>query len=393
MSTMPSISRRTFLTRLALATAGMPLLAACGGTAAPASSAGAASPRSAPSGSASGWQQQWNSWIEGAKNEGKLVLGSAPSPDARVQIPAAFKKAFGIDIEYLGGPSSDLANRIRSELTAGQSSVDVTLSGADTTYLVLYGEHMTDPVKPYIIHPEVLDVKAWRASKVWYMDPDQQYIIRASNYVSQQVWVNTDQIKTDAIKAWKDLLKPEYKGKIATYDPVKNGSGAQLAAFLWTKFGEGFVKDLFLGQEAKITQDYRQLSDWLGRGIYPIGLANRGEDDEKLKKDGFKVEAAGPFSDAAGTVSAGFGLTNFIKKAAHPNAAKLFLNWILMKDGQIAWNKSQKTASVRTDVDNSWLTEDIVPKPGLEYFDTYDWDYTTTGYPKANKAVKQLLGQ
>src|ERR1051325_6848787 len=107
-------------------------------------------------------------------------------------MPEAFKKTFGVDIEYIGGPSSDLANRIRSEQAAGQSTVDLTLSGADTTYLVFYGEKMTEPVKPWIIQPEALDARAYRSGKIWYMDPEEQYIVRVSNYTSQQVWANTD---------------------------------------------------------------------------------------------------------------------------------------------------------------------------------------------------------
>lgn len=367
----------------------VPVLAACGQTAAPVSS-GAAPGSAAPSGD---WQAQWNSWMEGAKKEGKLVFASSPSPAARVQIPEAFKKAFGVEVEYLGGPSSDLANRLRSEQAANQYTVDVTLSGADTTYLILYGQHMTEPLRPHLIRPDVLDPKAWRVGKVWFMDPEGQYIARASDYASQNLWVNTDFIPADAIKSWKDLLKPEYKGKISSYDPVKNGSGAQMAAFLWTKLGADYAKSLYVDQQVAIASDYRQLSDWTGRGTYPIEMAGRGEDHDQLKKDGFKVVPLGPFPEAPGTKSAGFGLVNMLKSPPHPNAANLFVNWILSKEGQIAWNNSQKTVSIRTDVDNSWLTEDIVPKPGLDYFDTYDWDYTLHGYPKANGAVKKLLGQ
>ncbi|HLG69149.1 MAG TPA: extracellular solute-binding protein [Chloroflexota bacterium] len=387
------VSRRTFLSAFAAGASALALggLAACGGSsAAPASSSASAAAKASGSGD---WQAQWNSWIDGAKKEGKLVFGGPPSQDARVQLPEAFNKAFGVTVEYIGGPSSDLANRIRSEQSAGQSSVDVTLSGSDTTYLVLYGQHMTEPVKPWLIRPDVLDPKAWIHGSVWYMDPEQQYIVRASNYLSQLIWVNTDQVKADAITAWHDLIKPEYKGKIIAYDPVKNGSGAQMAAFVWTKFGEDFAKQLFIGQDVKIVQDYTQLGDNIARGTYPIALAGRGEDLEKLKSQGFKVQALGPMSDAPSTVSAGFGLTNMIKNPPHPNAAKLFVNWILTKDGQTVWNNSQKTASVRTDVDNSWLKEDIVPKAGQEYFDTYDWDYTLNGYPKANKAIKDLLAK
>lgn len=382
---MAGISRRTFLA----ASGSLALLAACGQSAAPSPSSNVASAAA----SGGDWQAQWNSWLEGAKKEGKLVFGGPPSPDARTKLPEAFGKQFGVTVEYIGGPSSDLANRLRSEQAANQFTVDVTLSGADTTYLVFYGEHMTQPVKPWLIHPEAIDAKAWRHGKVWFMDPEQEYIVRASDYVSLNLWINTDFVKPDSIKAWHDLLKPEFKGKITAYEPVKNGSGAQLAAFLWTKFGQDFVKQLFIDQEVKVVQDYTQLTDYLARGTFPIELAGRGEDHERLKRDGFKVTSLGPLSDAAGTVSAGFGLTNMLKNAPHPNAAKLFVNWILMKDGQAAWNNSQKTASVRTDVDNSWLTEDIVPKTGLEYFDTYDWEYTRNGYPKANKAIKDLLSK
>src|SRR5689334_13756267 len=130
MGTARHISRRTFLA----AASSVALLAACGQ-----SPSGASKPSASPSASG-GWQAQWDSWIAGARKEGKLVLASGPSPDARVQVPAAFKKAFGVEIEYLGGSTSDLSNRLRSEQAANQYTVDVVVAGADTAYLVLYGE-------------------------------------------------------------------------------------------------------------------------------------------------------------------------------------------------------------------------------------------------------------
>ncbi len=376
------LSRRAFLA----ATAGASLLAACGK--APATSA----PSPGASGN-QGWQTQWDSWIAGAKKEGKLVLASGPSPEARVKVPEAFKKAFGIDVEYLGGATSDLANRLRSEQAANQFSVDVAVAGADTAYLVLYGEHLTEPVKPHLINPEATNPTGWKNGKVWYMDPEQQFIVRASSYLSRPLAFNTDYVKSVEVKAWHDLLSPRYKGKIASYDPAKNGSGGQTSAYLYNVLGADFVKGLYVDQGTAVTGDYRQLSDWLARGLYPVALAMRGEDVDKLQNDKFKVEAIGSLADAAGYVSAGFGLVNLLKNPPHPNAAKLFLNWILMKDGQIAWNSSQKTVSIRTDVDNAWADPSIVPKAGVDYFDTYSAEYTSTGYANANKAVKALLGQ
>ncbi len=375
------LSRRAFLAALGASA----LLAACGQTAAP----------SSPSGSTSGaadWQKQWDSWVAGAKKEGKLVLASGPSPEARTKIPEAFRKQFGIDVEYLGGPTSDLANRLRSEQAANQFTVDVSLSGSDSSYLVLFGEHLTEPIRPHLIHPEVLDPNAWTVGKVWFMDPEEKFIVRASSYLNQPVVINTEFVKPDEIKAWKDLLKPEYKGKMATYDPVKAGSGSQTSAYLYNTLGADFVKALYVDQNTAITGDYRQLSDWLARGTYPIVIAGRNEDNERLKKDGFKLHEYTSFPDASGYISAGFGLLNLFKNPPHPNAAKLFLNWILMKDGQIAWNSTQKTVSIRKDVDNSWADPQIVPKPGVNYFDVYSWEYVTAGWSKANGGVKAILG-
>jgi iron(III) transport system substrate-binding protein len=405
------LSRRGFL----LAAAGSALLAACGQAAGPASTASSgAAPASAsavasssaakPAGSASSvgaaatgapadWQQQWDSWVAGAKKEGKLVLASGPSPSARAQIPEAFKKAFGVDVEYLGGATSDLANRLRSEQSANQFTVDVSLSGSDSSYIVLYGEHMTEPIKPYLIRPDVLDPAAWKNGKVWYTDPGQEYIVRASSYVSTSMVANTNVIKVDDLKSWNDLLKPQFKGKMATYDPIKSGSGSQLSSYIYNALGGDYFKKLYVDQGMTQTSDYRQLSDWLARGTYPVAFAMRTEDIEQLRKDGFKVQQIGPWPEAPGYVSAGFGLVNRFKSPPHPNAANLFVNWILMKDGQIAWNQSQKTVSVRTDVDNSgWAPPYLVPQPGVKYFDTYDWDYATTGWSKANKAVQGILG-
>ena len=128
------LTRRAFLTASA-AGLGAIALAACGQAAAPSAPATASAKPAGSGGPApSGWQQQWDSWIAGAKQEGKMILATGPSPDARVQVPEAFKKAFGLDMEYLGGQSSELANRLRSEQKAGQYTVDVSISGANTSY-------------------------------------------------------------------------------------------------------------------------------------------------------------------------------------------------------------------------------------------------------------------
>lgn len=391
------INRRVFLAA-SVAGIGALALAACGqasSTAAPVSSTAAAEsaqPASAGNGAPSDWRHEWDSWVVGAKQEGKLVLASGASPEARVKVPEAFKKAFGVDIEYLGGSSSQLANRLRSEQAANQYTVDVSVSGAGTSYSVFYAEKMVEPVKPYIINPEALDASKWTSGKgVWYMDPGSEYFIRISNVASPQIVVNTEFMKPDGLNSWQDLLKPEYKGRAIALDPTEPGSGEQCGAYLYKTLGADWARRFYLDQQPALTLDDRVMADAVAHGKYPIAVGERGEDIVKLQADGFKVVVLRAWPDAPGYISAAFGLLGMFKNPPHPNAAKLFLNWILMKDGQTAWNSAWKTASVRSDVSNSWVPDFIVPKPGVNYSDAYDWDYSSGGLQAIRAQVRKLL--
>jgi iron(III) transport system substrate-binding protein len=397
MATDLRLNRRAFLATTA-AGLGALALAACGQAGAPAAPAGSAAapasgqPAAGGSEAAGDWRQQWEAWIAGAKKEGTLVLATGASPEARVQVPEAFKKAFGVDIQYLGGSSSELANRLRSEQAANQYTVDVSVSGAGTSYSTFYAEKMVAPIKPYIINPEALDPKAWTSGKgVWYMDPGGEYFVRISNVASPQIVVNTEFMKPDGLNSWNDLLKPEYKGKAIALDPTEPGSGEQTGAYLYKTLGTEWVKRFYLEQQPALTLDDRVMADSVAHGKYPIAVGERGEDIVKLQSDGFKVAVLNNWPDGPGYVSAAFGLLGMFKNPPHPNAAKLFLNWILMKEGQTAWNSAWKTASVRKDVSNAWVPDFLVPKPGVNYFDAYSWDYASGGLQAIREQIRKLL--
>ncbi|HEX6511485.1 MAG TPA: extracellular solute-binding protein, partial [Chloroflexota bacterium] len=191
--------------------------------------------------------------------------------------------------------------------------------------------------------------------------------------------------------SWNDLLKPEYKGKMIALDPTQPGSGGQCGAYLLKTLGADWTKRFYLDQEPGLTLDDRQMADAVAKGKYPIAVGERAEDVVKLQQDGFKIKVLNAWPEAPGYISAAFGILGLFKNPPHPNAAKLFLNWVLMKDGQTAWNSAWKTAAVRRDVDNSWVPSFIVPKPNVNYFDAYDWDYSSNGWKTLNDSLKKLL--
>jgi hypothetical protein len=183
-----AIARRSFLKYFALGSAA--LLAACQSapaappptkpTEAPAAPVKPAAPAStsAPAAAANaGWEKQWTDLIEAAKKEGKVVVSGPPTQEVRQALTSTFKERFGIDLEYLGGRTGDLLTKIESERAAGQYTLDAMISGAQSIYTRAYSMKMLDPIPPALINPEASDPTKWKAGKLWFMDPDNQYIL------------------------------------------------------------------------------------------------------------------------------------------------------------------------------------------------------------------------
>ncbi|HEY0583480.1 MAG TPA: extracellular solute-binding protein, partial [Chloroflexota bacterium] len=344
---------------------------------------------------AANWEQQWNELITAARQEGKLVVSGPPTPETRKTLPEKFKERFGFELEYFApGNTADLLNRMEGERASGLYTVDVIIGGAQSLYYQAYEAKILEPVKPVIFHPEATDPTKWVNGKMWFMDPEQQYILRLGNYLTNHIVVNTDSVKPEAIKTWQDMIDPKYRGKISVYEPIITGSGWNTANYLWKKLGDDFIRKLYVDQQPAVSRDFRQLSDWTARGTYPITLGLREAEIDALRKDGFPIAVVSPPTDVAIPVSAGFGLAVLINNAPHPNASKLFLNWIATREGQEAWHQAEKTVSVRTDVDNSWAAAYAKPQPGMQFFDTYDWDYTRASRnPAELDKLKQLIGR
>ena len=91
-------------------------------------------------------------------------------------------------------------------------------------------------------------------------------------------------------------------------------------------------------------------------------------------------------------VTAGNGLMALLNRAPHPNAARVFLNWIASREGLEVLSRAYLYATTRNDVDESFLLKEEIPQPGVPYFDSYDWEWTLNGEEKAKRLVKEALG-
>ncbi len=337
------------------------------------------------------WKKSWDETLAAAKKEGKVVVSGPPSQDLRQTLPTAFKQRFGITLEYLGGRSSETATKLRAERQAGVQTFDVMIAGIQTMATILYREKMLDPLRPVLILPEVGDGSKWKKGKLWFSDPEDQYILRLSNTVTTTFHINTNEVKLNDLHSVRDLLDPKWKGKISLQDPTVPGSGSNQAALLYVQFGEDFVKRLYVDQKPFISRDTRQLTDGLARGIYPITLGAEDAQVEQLRKEGMPISPLDSLADLPGEISAGFGQVALLNQTPHPNAAKIFVNWLASKEGSEIFARAMGVSPTRSDIDESFLPPEIIPRPGVVYFDTYDWEFTVTKKEEVRLRMKELL--
>src|SRR5260370_37373285 len=97
---------------------------------------------------------------------------------------------------------------------------------------------MLDPLKPLLILPEVVDGLHWKIGKLWFADPEQQYVLRIFNTVNRAFTINTREGWPEELRVGRDLLEPKWKGRMSFMDPTVSGRGSSQAAQVYTQFAE-----------------------------------------------------------------------------------------------------------------------------------------------------------
>ncbi|HLH22299.1 MAG TPA: substrate-binding domain-containing protein [Chloroflexota bacterium] len=385
------LGRRAFLRTLALGSAG--LLAACQASPAAPSSDSAAAGSAAAAGLDAGAQQtQWDALVAAARQEGQLSLHGPPTPDTRQMVPEAFTRRFGIPVEYNALRSNEIAVKMVTEKQAGLITIDAMLTGLTSYADILYPNGLLADLRAALILPEVTDPTVWILEPTdLFLDPEHTRLMRLFYTTTAAAAVNRDYVDPTRVKVAADLLRPELKGKISAEDPTVPGSGANVAAHFYLRLGEEFVRTLY-GEQAVVTRDNRQRADWLVRGTQPVTLSLSAAELDKVLQDGFPVEVIRKLDDLPGLTGSAFGVAALVEGAPHPNAAKLFVNWIASREGLEVFSRAERVAGTRKDLDYAqWVPAYSIPLPGVSYVDTYNWDWKAREQPAAAEKLKEIL--
>ena len=300
------------------------------------------------------WQADWESVRSAGRKEGKLVLNIPPSAELRKAMEENLKQKFGIEVETVMANSAPAVKRVGDEFKAGVRYFDVITSTWESMSYSLRAAGAVDPLEQFWILPEVKDAKNWWGGHIW-TDATKKYAYSPYAYLMDNIWYNSNLVKPDDVRLFDALLEPKWKGKFALWDPRTGGAASGIWGYLWLTKGEAYLKKL-VQQNLVILQDRRLLADSLAREKFAIAIGATYYSYASFIKAGLPVKPFPPFKEGT-FVSVGNGGPVAIKNAPHPNAAKVFINWILSRDGQQVYAKAFVQATRRIDVDTTWMTD------------------------------------
>jgi iron(III) transport system substrate-binding protein len=324
------------------------------------------------------WQQEWEKTVQAARSEGRVTV-YVHSTYGPVLTSGAFEKAFpGIKLTAVSGIENDLERRFSAERRAEKYLADVFMVGVLRSYDFMQAKYL-EAIKPVLMLPEVVDESKWWQGKHHYSDPEKRFLFR---YVASaqygQISYNTQLIQPKDFNSFWDFLNPKWKGKILSRDIRLPGTGGSAIRLFYyhPDMGPEFVRKLFADTDITLYRDRRQGLDWLATGKFPICFWCEGVDRANVQ--GLPVDTFGRMKEGAG-LSAGQAILTLVNQAPHPNAAKVFVNWFLSRDGQLNFQKALGKAdegspdSLRIDIPK----DDVDPKSrridGVKYLDTDQW--------------------
>jgi iron(III) transport system substrate-binding protein len=263
-------------------------------------------------------------WLEGAKREGKVVVYGSDSPQDASATRRAFNQRYPfITVEFTDAPTVVRFEKVLLTAKQGRPIADlVTAIGGSSGAYVDSG-----------VLADLSDLPVWNT---YSAETKLQGRYLSGPFIRH--WglaYNTNLVaKNEAPVSWEDLLQPKWKGKVAansitrsvTFTPLWYAWGAERA----TKFLEGLVANGL--QLRKEGGDAALVL--LAGGEYSLIITAAEYQTYLDQQKGSPVEwvALDPVPTTSG------GLIGALKDAAHPNALRIYVNWLLSEEGQKAYS-------------------------------------------------------
>jgi len=362
------------------------LIPACSATPAPVSPPPRVTPAATPSSNLlipTPHDAAWAKVVEAAKKEGLITIYGASqfAGDGGRRTIEAFSKEYGIRVDMLVAAGRQAAERIKVESKMKQPIADLVGPGlSSATELSLAG--LLESVWQDL--PELQKKDIFKINPKYTPNGD----VLNMSFSLSGVLINTKQVNgPDVPKSYFDLLDPKWKGKMIISDP-RAGAGGGFAWFAEMRFYKVLDDDYFrrfARQEPIIWGGSNQEQDnMVGRGEAWINPYTTSGTAGQMIIEGAPLKIIG-MTEGSSVITDPISM---VKGTVHPNASKLFLNWLLSKEGQNIYAKAFGIDSVRKDVDNYYDTR-VKPQPEPQKY----WPRTFEVAEASNRYHKEGIAE
>ena len=289
----------------------------------------------------------WKNVVAAAQKEGSVVVFSAQGPSVMERIKLDFEKTYpGMRLEQTRMSSGPMMSKLDQERATGADGADVTV----TTEIVWLEDRLREGALKAPMGPSTA---AWPSA----------FMIRGTIPVLALepfgIAYNTNLVKTP-ITGYRDLLKPEFQGKVGMIGLV----ATSLVAFydwLEKKEGPDFLAKLAT-QQPKVYGSNPIGSQMVASGELPVASFMSATMVLPLMAKGAPVKLVYP--DKVFGIQYAAGIVGWAKR---PNAAQVYVDYLMSRAGQTAWNGLGEAASPLPNIPGSGDVRSINPYDPAHY--------------------------
>lgn len=279
-------------------------------------------------GSPAAGQAELAALIKAAKAEGALTFYCSPTENVAKRIADGFAATYGIKPAFIRLASIQLRQRYAAEAEAGNFAADVQINSGSTS--VSFAD---EGIKKGWFEPiSQANLPILRSGEF-----PSHLVTGPTAVVMIQPWIigyNTEKVKgVDVPKDWTDLLNPKWKGQILMSDPGVSDAYIEFWAVIQGKHGESFFDRL--RPNIRRVSSGQQAVQGVGAGeasfIVPANVSQVLQIKDKR----------GPMDYVRLDYTTGVEqhlLLTARAKSKHPNAARLFANYLMSRDGNKVLN-------------------------------------------------------
>ena len=300
--------------------------------------------------------------VKAAKEEGKLIVYGSCEEEYINAVCANFKSLYGIDVQAQRLSTGEVAAKIEEE--NGHPSADVWFGGTTDPYNVTSSKGLLEQYEPKNASHLISD-KFKSTNKDWY---GIYKGILGILYDKEEL----GRLKLDVPQDYKDLIDPKYKGLIWSSNYNTAGTAKLIINTVIQKYGhdQGIQYLVDLDKNiAQYTKSGSGPSKAIGTGECTIGIGMLHDGiyqivDQEHENVGLQIPSSGASYEV--------GATAIFKGAAHPNAAKLWIEYAL---SPACVDLAQKNGSYQFLVIDNAKQPEIATEYGLDPNNVMDYNF------------------